>query len=276
MIVDAHAHVWTIDPARYPWQPTFGFVPSDDALPEDLLQSMDRHDVEYTVLVQPSAYGSDHRFLLDTVRANPARFVAVGLVDPADAADTVRAVRLVRDGACVGLRINLSLDLREAGRQAEGSGWDELEALGIPLCVRVTPAHRELLLLILGRDGSSRIVVDHLGLPALGRLAHAAESLEELARFERCCLKVAGLARFSQEPAPYRDTWPLVHAAFRAFGSSRLVWGSDFPDGGVSEGYQGAIRAMQSMPFLNAADRTRLMSQTTRELWRSPGVGGTS
>ena len=270
MIVDAHAHVWRTDPARYPWQPTFGFVPANDALPDDLLAAMDRHDVAYAMLVQPSVYGPDHRFLLDTVRAHPGRFLPIGLVDPADPASTAAAEALVRDAGCVGFRVNLSLDIERAEAQALGTGWERLASLNVPMCVRATPAHHALVLGLLNRHPGLRMIVDHLGLPEAGHLAETAGRLTELAGFEQCWLKVAGFSLISRSAPPYREIWPLVDAAVQAFGTSRLVWGSDFPAGGVAEGYEGAVRAMESMPFLSAGDRSRVMSETARELWGSP------
>jgi predicted TIM-barrel fold metal-dependent hydrolase len=241
VIVDGHAHVWTLDTTTYPWQPTFGFVPTKAALPQDLLRSMDSHAVAYAVLVQPSASGS----LLETVRAHPTRFVAIGLVDPADSVDTEHAAQLVADEGCVGLRVNLSLDPERAAHQARGAGWARLETLGVPICVRATPMHRELVTMIVARNRGMRIVIDHLGLPNPRRPREAADVLTQLAGFDH------------------------LRAALKAFGPSRLAWGSDFPDGG-SEQYGAAIRAIESMPFLSAAARTQLMTQTSHDLWGSP------
>jgi predicted TIM-barrel fold metal-dependent hydrolase len=273
VIVDAHAHVWALETSRYPWYPTFGFVPSTESPAADLLRQMERHDVGHAVLIQPSAYGWDHRFLLDTVQAYPTRFVAVGLVDPADAADTERAAQLVRVRALVGLRVNLSRDVEYATIQAHGQGWQQLDTLGIPICLRAEPAHWELLPGILERHRGARIVVDHLGLPEADNLPRAIDLLAELAVFEHCSLKICGLGRFSRTAPPYPDTWPLVRAAHRAFGSSRLLWGSDYPEGG-QDGYDAAVRAIESMPFLSAPDRDRLMSETSCELWGAPGHRG--
>ena len=59
----------------------------------------------------------------------------------------------------------------------------------------------------------------------------------------RATLKVAGLPRVSGSAPPHRDAWPLVEAALRAFGASRLLWGSDFPAVDPDTGYEGAVRA---------------------------------
>jgi L-fuconolactonase len=269
MIIDGHAHVWHLDSDAYPWQPSFGYRPTTAAPPDALLSAMDRMNVNWTILVQPSVYGDDHRFLFETVRQHPERFLPVGLVDPADPNLTSAAAILVEEG-CVGLRVNLSLDLRKAEAQAKDAAWAELETLEVPICVRATPAHHDLVTGILGRRPSLCLIVDHLGLPDTDQLTDAIERLAELARFERCWLKIAGLARLSALSPPYRDVWPLVQAAFDAFGSSRLLWGSDFPGADPSTAYPAAVAAIESMPFIRKTDRSRLMAGTSRQLWGSP------
>jgi predicted TIM-barrel fold metal-dependent hydrolase len=270
MIVDAHAHVWALDPEAYPWRPTFGFVPTTPAAPQDLLGAMDRHGIEHALLVQPSAYGSDHRFLLETTRAHPTRFLAVGLVDPADTDDTASAVSLVRESQCVGLRVNLSLDIQRAMAQATGDGWAAIAAAGIPVSLRATPVHHDLVLRILDENPTIRFVIDHLGLPEPEHLAEAAARLAAFAEYEHCRLKVAGLTSLSRAGPPYRDTWPLVADALRSFGAARLVWGSDFPTADAIDGYGDVVGAVESMPFLDAADRRLLMATNAVELWGSP------
>ncbi|SRR6266511_1322013 len=272
MIIDGHAHVWALDSATFPWQPSFGYVPSAAAAPEGLLSAMDGVGVEYTILVQPSVYGGDHRFLLETVQRHPARFLPVGLVDPRDTHASEAAAKLV-DAGCVGLRVNLSLDPQEAAVQATAATWQELGRLEVPICMRATPAHHDLVKGILTRSPRLLLIVDHLGLPDAGRFVEAIRRFAELADFDRCVLKIAGLARLSTMRSPYRDLWPLVRAAFEHFGSSRLLWGSDFPGAKPTSGYTAEVRAIESMPFIGAGDRDRLMAGTSLELWgRPPGM----
>lgn len=267
LVVDGHAHVWMLDGDEYPWRPAFGYVPDAEAAPEALLAEMDRCGVTRTVLVQPSVYGPDHRFLLDTVRRHPNRFVPVGLVDPVEPELADLAVSLVREDGCAGLRVNLSLDVGRAATQAGAPGWADLEGLGVPICLRAAPAHHELVVQILSRHPGVRLVVDHLGLPDPKATELAIAQLRELARFPNCLLKVAGLARLSGAEPPYRDLWPVVQAALESFGAERMLWGSDFPLGQSDGAYPAAIEAIRGMPFVNQADRHSLLAGTSSEVW---------
>ena len=265
-IVDSHAHVWTLAAPAYPWRPSFGIVPSDPALPDELLAAMDDLAIVRAILVQPSVYGSDHSFLFDTVRRHPDRFSPLGLVDPALPTSRELAEDLVGKG-CVGLRVNLALDLRQARRQADAGSWALLGSLGVPICLRATPAHHGLATRIVERQPSTRFMIDHLGLPEPGQTERTIERLGALAGFDNCILKIAGLAGASTGRSPYRDTWPMLAAAHELFGASRLVWGSDYPAAAPGAGYPDAVAAMQALPFLSDLERDTVMHGTACDLW---------
>jgi L-fuconolactonase len=268
-IVDSHAHVWTLDTELYPWRPTFGIIPTEPALSDELLAAMDEHGVAHTLLVQASAYGSDHRFLLAAVREHSDRFSPIGLIDPRDPGATELATTLIAAG-CVGFRVNLALDLDIAERQAAAETWLPLCALGVPICLRATPAHQAHVIRIMARHPETRFVVDHLGLPEPGTATESIKRLSELARFDNCLLKVAGVWRASALGPPFEDVWPILAAAFDLFGSSRLMWGSDYPAARPGEGYQEEIDAIRGLSFLKANDLARVMADTARSCWKVP------
>jgi L-fuconolactonase len=268
-IVDSHSHVWTLDTAEFPWRPTFGIIPTEPALPDELLAAMDQHGVEHTLLVQPSAYGSDHRFVLAAVRESPTRFSPIGLVEPRDPETAELGATLIAAG-CVGFRVNLSLDLGIAEQQARAETWMQLSSLGVPICLRATPAHQAQVTRIVAALPDTRFVVDHLGLPESGTANEAVERLSELARFDNCLLKLAGIWRASAVAPPYEDAWPILSAALDLFGASRLVWGSDYPAVRPDRGYLEAIDAIRSLPFVDAEDLARVMGGTARSCWNLP------
>jgi L-fuconolactonase len=230
---------------------------------------MDEHGVAHTLLVQASAYGSDHRFLLAAVGEHPARFSAIGLIDPQEPGSTELAASLIAAG-CLGFRVNLALDLGIAERQTEAETWRQLAALGVPICLRSTPSHQEHVKRIVARHPDTQFVVDHLVLPEPGSGNEAVERFRELARFDNCLLKLAGVWRASAVGPPFEDAWPILSAALELFGSSRLVWGSDYPAVHPDDGYPAAIAAMQALPFLNGDDLARVMADTARAVWNLP------
>ena len=54
-IVDAHLHVFSDDPARFPYDGRWGMVPKEPAPVEELLACMDTAGVDKAVMVQGAA-----------------------------------------------------------------------------------------------------------------------------------------------------------------------------------------------------------------------------
>ncbi len=79
-------HVWSQDFTRYPVSPPEpGLRPiTDEGSTEFYLQEMKQHGIDLAVLVQPRQYGWDNRYIADSVRRFPQRFVGHGLIDPHD------------------------------------------------------------------------------------------------------------------------------------------------------------------------------------------------
>jgi L-fuconolactonase len=197
------------------------------------------------------------------------RFLPLGLIDPASPRSSTDVAALLKQG-CVGFRVNLSLDLEQAEAQTAQNLWARLEDLGVPVCVRATPAHHGLVLVILRRFPSLNLIVDHLELPNPEESEDAVRRLAELAQHERCALKIAGLGRLSGSRPPYHDLWALVQAAFELFGPTRLLWGSDFPGADTGYRYIDEFESIREMPFIGDEDRRIVTEETPRRLWGEP------
>lgn len=107
-MIDAHVHVWTLDPERYPWQPILGHVPvpTKPATIEALLGQMDSSGVTHALLVQPSVYGWNNAYLCDTLTRYAGRCVGVCLVDPRSGRAGDDLLYWCRERGCRGLRVN--------------------------------------------------------------------------------------------------------------------------------------------------------------------------
>src|SRR5437867_1827678 len=88
LLIDSHMHVWSGDPARFPfahpYEPKF-MPPKIPATVEILIEEMDRYGVSHCVLVQTNSHGWDNRYLVECVKKHPKRFRGQDLIDPTDA-----------------------------------------------------------------------------------------------------------------------------------------------------------------------------------------------
>jgi L-fuconolactonase len=59
--------------------------------------------------------------------------------------------------------------------------------------------------------------------------------------------------------------------AYDAFGSQRMMWGSDYPRVALREEYRNALQfTMEQMPFCSREDLEWIFGKTALSLWRFP------
>src|SRR5262245_2005711 len=70
-VVDTHMHIWTNDTGRFPfahpYEPNFK-PPAVAGTVEMLVEEMDRHAIDFAVLVQVIYYGWDNRYVVECVK----------------------------------------------------------------------------------------------------------------------------------------------------------------------------------------------------------------
>ena len=83
----------------------------------------------------------------------------------------------------------------------------------------------------------ARLVVTHLGNPALdnSQLNAASRDVLNLAAFSNVFLQISGMKMFC--PSPHEALSPLIAEAVAAFGTHRLMWGSNYPVVGTKDDY---------------------------------------
>lgn len=263
MLIDAHVHVCVNEPERYPWQPLLNYIPTTFAPAERLIEEMDWHGIDRACLVQPSYYGYDNRYMVESLQRYPDRFAAVCLVDPASPGVWADLARWMGEG-CVGLRLNPVGDL-EGNWQRPGV-WEAAADLGAVVCLQIKPEGLADLAVLAQRYPTVRIVVDHLGRANLSDLNGP---LFDLAACPNVYVKVSGIAAITRAAHPYADSHAFVDRVRQAFGAGRLLWGSDFPGHLGRGGYSAELEVVQAQRFWAPEEREQLLAGTALRLfWR--------
>jgi L-fuconolactonase len=233
--IDGHQHFW--DPARLPlpWlKPEH--APIDRAfLPRDLEPLLEDCGIEQTILVQSANLDADTDFMFELAAQHDwiAAVVAwLPLDDPARAAQ-----RLDELGAQPKLRgirhlIHDEDDPHWIVRPAVQAGLALLEERGLILELpAVYPRHLGDVPELATRFPRLQLVIDHLGKPPLGSdLRPWAELLRAAAAHPTVAAKVSGLNTATPKTDwAADDLREAVEIALDAFGSDRLLSGSDWP-----------------------------------------------
>lgn len=237
---DAHLHVFG-PPARYPGASTRQYQPLAKSFDEYLAVAQPL-GVARAVFVQPSAYGSDNRCLLDTLRAHPGSTRGVVVIDPAVPDDELAQMHAL---GVRGVRLNLmNPRVRDAGeaRRLIDPVVRRIARLGWHLQVYADPDVVSPLVDVLAAL-EVPVVLDHCAGARTGRDAvgdpgdaTAFAALVRLYAAGGCWVKLSGTDIVAgcgtlASPTGARELAPAAPylRAFVAAGSDRLVWGSDWP-----------------------------------------------
>lgn len=268
VIIDSHLHVWSDDTERYPFVRT----PRRPGSVELLLQTMDDAGVDKAVIVQPSNYGHDNRYVADCLRRYPGRFAAIGLIDvkAPDAPDQLE--RLVREDGFNGVRFHLASDAApaELASPERDPLWQRAEALEASFIVLGLPERLPLLEPIIARFPKVPIVIDHLGKVEVDETPphQGLTNLLNLAQYPKVYVKVSNMNGMSQQPYPHTDTFDIVRKVYDAFGPRRLMWGTDFPYVLDSCGYRPALELVQKhLDFLSDEDKAWILGKTAASIY---------
>ena len=274
-MIDGHVHVWTLNPERYPWQPTLAHVPVpvQPATVEHLLAEMDLAGVNQTVLVQPSVYGWDNAYLCDCLERFPQRFVGVCLVNPRSPEAGAALRHWCAERGCRGVRLNTIGEANAAWLlgTAPASLLEMAVALAVPVALQMQPRHAPVLGALAARHPDLTFVVDYLGAAAFHD-GSGITAVETLAEHVNICFKVLSVGLDSHQPYPYRDLWPLYERAVETFGAGRLIFGTDFPHVRAACSYQQGIKWLDELPFLDEAARTAVADTNARRIWGFPAA----
>ena len=274
-LYDTHVHVWTLDEVRYPWNSILSIakVPTHAFTAETLLAEMDGSGAERAVLVQPSPYGWNNRYLIETLEKYPQRFQGIVLVDPADPTIDRQLVRLGEHAGVVGVRFHL-LEARqvEVFRVASERVRQGARAGGLAVTFQAQPGSLGVVAEFAETAPDLTIVLDHLGLiwsgdPQLRGLA----DLRRLAALPNVYVKLSAVEAIPDKPAPFSSKSELVSAVVGTFGPDRTMWGSNFPHGRAAGSYNEVAGTIERLlPALGASERERIGWGTAEAVW-NPG-----
>jgi predicted TIM-barrel fold metal-dependent hydrolase len=271
--IDAQVHAYE---RNHPGRPWVGFLQGPAQVTgDDMVSAMDAVGVDGALLVSPySLYRYDASYAIEVHAAHPGRFALIKPVDPTDpkvvdtieqwaATDGTVAIRIM-------MRDDVSTDPADPGLNrvlvaaARNSlpvnllCWGRLEQVG----------------LLAGRNPSTRLVIDHLGLqqpfeppPPAAPFADLPK-LIALATHDNIAVKITGACTLSHESFPYRDLWDPLCRIFDAFGFGRCMWGTDWTRATGLLTYEQGVEAFRVTDRLSDTDRAALMGGTIQQIYR--------
>ncbi len=233
-VIDSHQHFWQFDPVRDSWINDDMRVIQKDFLPENLYPLLQQNGVSGTVIVQSDQSEEENAFQL--ANAASADFVkgVVGWVDlQAEHVEErlqyysgfakMKGFRHVLQG-----ETNRALMLKPAFKR----GISLLEQYGFTYDILIFPDQLGYSLELVKAFPNQRFVIDHVAKPGIkiGHIADWQKAIHDIAQCENVYCKISGIVT----EADWRlwkkeDLLPYIDAVVEAFGTKRIMFGSDWP-----------------------------------------------
>ncbi len=267
LTIDAHVHVWA-NGVAFPFAGGANVPAGLDASVETLVRRMEQNHVARTVLIQVIHYKWDNRYLVDCLRRYPKMFAGVCRVNPEDP-DAADQLSHWTEQGCRGVRLSPAADA--SGDWIRGARmaalWKRCEELRVPMTLLIPASRLADVQPLIERHPELTVVIDHMADCAIDDEKGQAQLLA-LARYPRVFVKITHLWSLSRQAYPFRDTFALVARVCDAFGSQRIMGGTDWPIKTELAGYEQRLALYRdALTFLNTDERKDVLFGTVQRVW---------
>lgn len=272
MRIDSHQHFWKFDPVRDAWIDQTMRVLQRDFLPQDLEPLLSGQRIDGCVAVQADQSERETAFLLELAGKHPFIRKVVGWVDLASHDIEFMLATWKKNATLAGFRHILQAEPPE--KMSDPSfrhGISKLEEYGYTYDLLIYPRHLQAALNLVDTFPNQPFVVDHVAKPSIreGIMQPWETQLKLLAERPHVYCKLSGLVTEANlkawEPTDLR---PYMDVALEAFGSSRLMFGSDWPVCLLASRYEKVVDVTdQFVAPLSSSEREMIMGGTASHFY---------
>ncbi len=243
--IDAHQHFWQYEPQKHSWINDEMAVIRNDFMPTDLFPELVANKVEGCVAVQADQTEAETTFLCNLAKQHPFIRGVVGWTDLR--ADTIseQLEEYATEPIVKGFRHVLQGEAPEFMLQPSFlDGIAQLDSFGFTYDILIFPQHLEAALTLVKTFPNQPFVIDHIAKPFIktGEISNWQKGIERIAQHENVHCKISGMVTETDyhnwKPA---DFTPYLDVVVNAFGTNRLMYGSDWPVCKVAATYEQVI-----------------------------------
>lgn len=231
--VDAHQHFWHYDPIAHEWIDETMSVIRKDFLPIDLKPLLEQHQVDSCVAVQADQSEKETDFLIGLAAENPFIKGVVGWVDLRAANIRERLLHYQQYPIVKGFRHILQGEEPSFMLQPDFvRGITALKEFGYTYDILIYPKHLPAAIELVKQFPDQPFVIDHMAKPLIkaGLVDEWKKGMQALAQFPNVYCKVSGMVTEADWQNWKPDHFiPYLDTVTEAFGTGRLLYGSDWP-----------------------------------------------
>jgi len=272
--IDAHQHFWKYDPKRFAWINDSMSVLKQDFLPPDLKEEMDKSGFDGCVAVQASQSEEETDFLLKLAAEYDYIKGVVGWVDLCDINVKSRLQHYAQEKKLCGIRhvVQDEPDDYFLLRPDFMKGVKMLPEFNLTYDILIFENHLPVALQFVGYMPECRFVLDHIAKPriATGVLTPWDDNMRSLAEYPNVYCKLSGmLTEADWKNWKADDLHAYLDVAMEAFGSDRLMIGSDWPVCRLAASYQEVMGLVEDyIGRLSADEQARILGQNAIDFYQ--------
>jgi L-fuconolactonase len=232
--IDSHQHFWKYNPQQHDWITEDMKVIQRDFLPSDLLPILQAHNIDGCVSVQADQTEEETDFLLELANENEVIKGVVGWVDLR--ADDVyeRLEHYSQFKKLKGFRhvVQGESDSEFMLRPKFKNGIIELGMYDFTYDILIYHHQLEQAIPFVKQHPEQKFVLDHIGKPDIksGEFFEWQTNIKKLALHQNVYCKVSGMVTENEwKDWKISDFKVYLDSVVKAFGTERLMYGSDFP-----------------------------------------------
>jgi len=231
--IDSHQHFWKYEPSVYDWIDDSMQVLKKDFLPADLQPLLKENNFDGCVAVQALMQESENDFLLKCAEKHEFVKGVVGWVDLLDEKVEGRLEVYSDKTYFKGIRHFIQSEAQGfMGRRDFRKGISLLDKFDLTFDLLLSQDQLGEAIDLVKQYPNQAFVLDHMGKPFFSGNVDREwkKNIQELGKMENVFCKVSGMVCETENfKWKYEDFNPYLDIVFEAFGSNRLMFGSDWP-----------------------------------------------
>lgn len=234
MRIDSHQHFWIYNSDEYGWISSDMEILRKDYLPDQLQTELSSTGFDGSVAVQARQSLVETQWLLNL--ADQYGFIkgVIGWVDLCSPDVEEQLIQFSGNPKLVGIRhiIHDEQDENFMLRKSFLRGIAYLEKFGLTYDILVFPQHMPNTIHLVSQFPEQVFILDHIAKPSIKdkKISPWKEGIEKLARFRNVYCKLSGMVTEANVKTwEKEELTPYLNIVFDAFGTDRLLIGSDWP-----------------------------------------------
>ena len=272
MRIDSHQHFWKFDPIRDAWIDASMEKIARDFLPEDLKPLLDQSKIDGCVAVQADQSETETEFLLDFAGRYDFVKGVVGWVDLRSPQLSERLEHYCNNSFFKGVRHIVQAE--KDGFMLQESflkGIQQLKDFNLTYDILIFPHQLEEAVALVKKNPEQAFVLDHIAKPYIKdkKIDQWAKHINQLAVHQNVYCKLSGLLTEADwNHWQEEDFTAYLTVIMEAFGTERMMYGSDWPLCLLAGSYPHVVRIVENfISSLSTDDQKKIMGQNAHHFY---------